>query len=353
MTTDRLARLGNASPTTAGMVRCAVAAVLFGSTVPVASRLVDQTSPQLVAGLLYIGAALAVLPIVLRKAHPITQLQRGGRALGTAVVAGGLLGPLLLTSGLARTPAATASLLLNLEVVATVVISAVVFREHLGGRVVAGVGLVTVAGVLLTWSGSPEPLVGALLIAAACLCWGVDNSVTAHLDSLAPEHITLAKGAIAGTTNVALALVIGAEAPGILVVVAALATGAVGYGASITLWVAGARDIGAARGQLVFSLAPFIGATAAWVVLGDPASPTQVTALGVALAGALLVVGSGHEHAHSHEAIDHVHKHVHDAHHQHEHTAGDLHEPHTHRHEHEPLAHAHPHVPDLHHRHDH
>lgn len=335
------------------MVRCAIAAVLFGSTVPIASRLVERTSPQMVAGLLYIGAALAVAPIVGTSTQALGSVRRGGWQLAIAVLAGGLAGPLLLTSGLARTPAATASLLLNLEVVATAVIAAVVFHEHLGRRVVAGVALVMAAGVLLTWSGTPELRAGALLVVGACLCWGVDNSVTAQLDSVAPKHITLAKGVIAGTTNVVIALVLGASLPGLWVVVAALVTGAIGYGASITLWVAGARDLGAARGQLVFSLAPFIGATVAWTAFGDQASGTQLVALGIALAGAVLVVGSGHDHPHSHDAIEHIHEHAHDAHHHHEHDDGRLDEPHTHRHEHAPLAHAHPHVPDLHHRHAH
>ncbi len=345
------------------MVRCALAAVLFGSTVPVASRLVDRTSPQMVAGLLYIGAALAVAPLVGTSARALGNLRRGGWQLALAVLAGGLAGPLLLTSGLARTSAATGSLLLNLEVVATAVIAAVAFHEYLGRRVVTGIALVTAAGALLTWSGTPQLRLGALLVIGACLCWGVDNAVTAQLASVPPEHITLAKGVIAGTTNAVLAVALGTPLPGPGLIAVALLTGAIGYGASITLWVAGARDLGAARGQLVFSLAPFVGAAVAWTAFGDHASGTQLLALGIALAGALLVVGSGHEHPHSHAAIDHTHEHVHDAHHQHAHAHADVDvgvgvgvgvgEPHTHRHRHEPLVHAHPHVPDLHHRHAH
>lgn len=306
----------------------------------------------MVAGLLYIGAALAVAPIVGTPRQALGSVRRGGWQLAIAVLAGGLAGPLLLTSGLARTPAATGSLLLNLEVAATAMIAAAVFHEHLGRRVVAGVALVTAAGVLLTWSGTPELRAGALLVIGASLCWGLDNSVTAQLDSVAPEHITLAKGVIAGTTNVIIALVLGASVPGLWVVVA-LVTGAIGYGASITLWVTGARDLGAARGQLVFSLAPFVGATVAWTAFGDHASGTQLVALGIALAGAVLVVGSGHAHPHSHQATEHIHEHWHDAHHHHDHAGSDIGEPHTHPHEHQPLVHAHPHVPDLHHRHVH
>ena len=79
-------------------------------------------------------------------------LRRDWRPLAVAIVAGGAVGPALLTAGLVDTPAATASLLLNMELVATVVLAATLFREHLGaqhdrsraarhgGRGAAGVG---------------------------------------------------------------------------------------------------------------------------------------------------------------------------------------------------------------------
>ncbi len=65
------------------------------------------------------------------------------------MVWGGALGPVLLVAGLARIPAATGSLLLNFELVATLTIAALVFREHLGRRLVLAAGLIGVAGVLL------------------------------------------------------------------------------------------------------------------------------------------------------------------------------------------------------------
>ena len=40
-----------------------------------------------------------------------------------------------------------------------------------------------------------------MLIAAACACSAMSNCVTAALDELAPSHITLAKGLIAGTAD--------------------------------------------------------------------------------------------------------------------------------------------------------
>jgi drug/metabolite transporter (DMT)-like permease len=334
-----------------GMIRCAAAAALFGASTPLASRLADDTTAPVLAGLLYVGAAVAVAPFVRRHTIDRDAWRRGGRRLAVAVGAGGLLGPLLLTAGLSRTPAATASLLLNLELVATTVLAAVLFHEHIGRRVGTGTLGVVAAGAVLAWNGSPEPRLGALLIAGACVCWGLDNCVTADLDEIAPEHITLAKGVIAGGTNLLIGVVLGASMPSAGVLIGALVVGALGYGTSITLWVAGARDLGAARGQLVFASAPFVGVAVAWVALGDPIRLAEVLALSLAAFGVSQVLGSHHLHEHRHDAVEHDHEHAHDdGHHDHDH---DQPVRHTHRHRHEPVRHVHPHVPDLHHRHAH
>ena len=335
-----------------GVVRCALAAVLFGVSAPLASRLAGEMGAFTLAGLLYLGAAVAVLPVAGRAIPSRAAVRRSGVRLAVAVVVGGAVGPVLFATGLANAPAATASLLLNLELVFTTIVAATFFREHVDSRVVTGTSLVVVAGLLLGWSGSAELRWGALLIAAACLCWAVDNSVTAALDDLAPSHITLVKGSIAGGANLAIGLSIGAI-PAAADVLAALVVGALGYGLSITLWVAGARDLGAARAQLVFATAPFIGAAVAWTVLGDAATGWQVSSLVIALVGVTFVLGSDHEHDHAHQATEHAHEHIHDdGHHAHTH-GGELVIRHSHPHVHASLLHRHGHVPDLHHRHDH
>ena len=231
-------------------------------------------------------------------------------------------------------------------------LAAAVFHEHIGSRVALGTTLVVSGGAVLAWSATPELRLGALLVIAACVCWAVDNCVTAELDELAPHHITLAKGAVAGVANLAIGLII-AAAPSIGSIVAGLVIGALGYGVSITLWVAGARDLGAARAQLIFAVAPFVGAAMAWIVLGEPVTVAQAVAVVLAGLGVATVMRSAHLHEHRHEAVEHDHEHVHDdGHHDHHHPAHDTGR-HQHPHRHEVLVHSHPHVPDLHHRHEH
>jgi drug/metabolite transporter (DMT)-like permease len=336
----------------AGIARCGVAAVLFGISAPAASRLAGDLNAFLLAGLLYLGAALAVLPVAGR-ARPTRRTVRAELPrLVPAVVLGGAVGPVLLAAGLARAPAPTASLLLNLELVFTTILAGWVFREHIGAAVAGGTALVFLGTATLGWSGSPQLRWGVVFVAGACLCWAVDNCVTAVLTGLTASQITLVKGLTAGSVNTGIGLLAGSS-PDSTDVLAALVIGAFGYGVSITLWVAGARELGAARGQLVFATAPFVGAVVAWTVWDDAVELRQLVAFAFAGAGVAMVLRSSHEHRHVHAATSHGHDHTDDEHHRHRHDPGVGSNRHRHVHDHEAVTHHHRHVPDVHHRHGH
>ena len=340
--------------TTTAVMRCVVAAVLFGASAPAASELASELSPFTLAGLLYLGAGLIVLPASMRQRPGAAEFRAAARPLVVAVVAGGIVGPVLLMAGLARTSAASASLLLNLELAATVLLAATVFREHLGARLMSAAGLVTLSGLVLVWEPGASIDVGGLLVVGACLCWGLDNGVTALIDQVRPEQVTFVKGLVAGSVNLVIGLVL-AGAGGITTgqLVAALAIGALGYGVSITWWVRGARDLGAARAQVIFASAPFIGAGIAWIVLGESFQVPQLVAVPIALVGITLSFRSSHDHQHVHVPMNHEHEHEQgDGHHDHDHPDGPRGR-HDHRHQHAAIPHTHPHVPDLHHRHLH
>ena len=344
-----------------GVWRCLWAAVLFGATAPAASELAGTVPTFTLAGLLYLGAGLAVLPNVVITPPAHRAVTAEWRPALVAVIAGGAVGPVFLVAGLARTSAASASLLLNTELVATVVLAALLFREHLGARVWTSAALITAASVLLTWEPGATVDIGALLIVAACVSWGVDNGVTAGIEQLSPQHVVALKGFVAGGANLAIGLAVAGwgSTTGPIEVVAALLIGAAGYGWSITLWVTGARRLGAARAQVIFATAPFIGAVVAWSVIRDPITATQVVAVVIAGTGVAVSLRSDHLHEHHHHETEHDHEHVHhaddehrDVHHDHAHPDGFTGR-HSHPHRHVSIVHAHPHVPDLHHRHDH
>jgi drug/metabolite transporter (DMT)-like permease len=333
---------------------CLAAAALFGASPPAAKALLARIDPVQLAGLLYLGAAAAVLPFSLRGGSPERRRQpRHLLYLGGAVVTGGVAGPLLLLAALAVARSASVSLWLNLEAVATAALGWLLFREHLGRRAVLALAAVMAGGVVLA---APDGMAGAragALVLLACLAWGMDNNLTALIDGVTPAQCTLVKGAVAGAINLAVGLA-GAPAPPLGAALAALGVGALAYGLSIALYIHGAQELGATRAQLAFASAPIAGLLVAWTALGEPVLTAQLAAAALIAAGIALLARSEHEHEHRHEPLVHSHSHRHDdGHHDHVHPDLPAHARHTHEHRHEPVSHRHPHVPDLHHRHRH
>jgi drug/metabolite transporter (DMT)-like permease len=314
----------------------------------------------LLAGVLYLGAGLGLAAVNFgRRALGLPAAEAPLRRhdlpwLAAVVLVGGLIGPLLLMAGLQFTSAANGSLLLNLEGLATMTIAWVVFRENVDARLFVGAMAILAGAATLSWNGAGLSLDrGALLIAGACLAWGVDNNLTRKLSSADPVAIAAIKGVAAGSLNCAMALARGAVPPGPEPVAAAATLGFFGVGVSLVLFILALRHLGTARAGAYFLLAPFIGAVAAILLLREPATPSLLVAGGLMGVGVWLHLAERHEHEHGHEPLEHEHSHVHDEHHQHSHGGEVVVAPHSHRHRHQRLVHSHPHYPDLHHRHDH
>src|SRR5881396_222630 len=139
-------------------------AALFGVSTPAAKVLLGAIDPAVLAGLLYSGAGIGV-GLLRRLTPPVfgpanarqASLQRKDVPwLAAAIAAGGVVGPLLLMFGLARTDAATASLLLSLEGAATAVLAWFVFRENVDRRVALGMACLVAGALILSWSETPS-----------------------------------------------------------------------------------------------------------------------------------------------------------------------------------------------------
>ena len=347
-----------------GVFYALLAATLFGASTPLAKMLVGQIAPIMLAGLLYLGSGIGLLAWFSLRAMK----QKGERAeisrlaipdlpwLAGAILSGGIIGPILLMFGLTLTPAPTASLLLNMEGVLTALIAWFVFKENFDRRILLGMALIVVAGVLLSWEQVPELSVpwGSLAIIAACLCWAIDNNLTRKVSASDPMQIAGIKGLAAGSVNLSLALAIGLPTPGINITLASGIVGFCGYGLSLALFVLALRHLGAARTGAYFSIAPFVGAIVSIILFQDMPGVIFWSAAVMMVVAIWLHLTEEHGHFHVHETMSHTHDHAHDEHHQHTHGfSWDGVEPHTHEHQHEPLTHLHTHFPDIHHRHGH
>lgn len=340
-----------------GIVLALAAAVLFGLSIPFSKLLLGDTSPVLVAGLLYCGSGLGLFILRLSTRRRGSEARLGPRdlpLLAAALLVGGVLGPILLMWGLGSTPASAASLLLNLEGVFTAALAWSVFRENFDRRVALGMVLIVAGGVLLSRPvpGGLAMPAGSLAVVGACLCWAIDNNLTQKVSGGDPLQIAAIKGVVAGSVNVTAAFVLGAKAPSTGLAVGAMVVGFLGYGISLAFFVAALRHLGTARTGAYFSVAPFVGAVLSLAMFGEPLRPELVGAALLMGLGVWLHLTEHHSHAHEHEPLAHDHRHLHDEHHRHRHGEDDPPgEPHAHAHVHEPVVHTHPHYPDLHHRH--
>jgi len=345
------------------LIEALLAAGLFGVSAPLSKLLLGEIHPIPLAALLYLGAGLGLTcyitwkHIFLSNASSETGLDRGDLPwLMGAILAGGVTAPILLLYGLRATPAATASLLLNFEAVATVVIAAGVFREFIGHQTWIAVTTVTAGSILLAlnWVSGWGISSGAVLIVAACVMWGLDNNLTRHIAIKDPKRIVAIKGLVAGGFLLALAIVLGEPFPGAEHIVLGLLLGGVSYGISIVLFVRALRHLGAARTGILFGTAPFIGAAVSLMIFRTPPSSAFILSVPVLGVGVWILSRERHEHRHAHAPLTHTHLHTHaDGHHNHVHEDGILWSQHTHSHTHEPMVHTHAHRPDVHHRHAH
>jgi drug/metabolite transporter (DMT)-like permease len=315
------------------------------------------------AGLLYLGSGLGLLTWFVIRHFTQTEQDVGARLqkadmpwLAGAIAFGGIGGPVLLMYGLTSTPGSYASLLLNMEGVLTALLAWFVFKENFDRRIFVGMLLIVAGGIVLSWEQRSDFGVpwGALAIVGACLCWGIDNNFTRKVSASDAVQIAGIKGLVAGIVNLTIAMSLGIAVPPINAMLAAGVVGFCGYGLSLVFFVLALRHLGTARTGAYFSVAPFVGAIASLLLLGD----TPTTAFWIAGllmgAGIWLHVTERHVHQHTHVPDNHGHKHIHDEHHRHEHDFDwNGEEPHVHPHRHQTLTHSHAHFPDIHHRHTH
>ena len=190
-----------------GILAALGAALLFGSSTPLAKMLLAGVSPWLMAALLYLGSGIGLTLYRLLRRVPSARLPRGEWPwLAGAIFTGGVLGPGLQMLGLTRMPASGASLLLNAESVFTALLAWFVFRENCDKRIALGMGAILAGLLILSWPGEAKfsGIVPALCVLGACFCWAIDNNLTRKVSLSDATWIASLKGLVAGAVNLAL-----------------------------------------------------------------------------------------------------------------------------------------------------
>lgn len=362
-------------PYARGTLYAAVAALAFGSTMPVLDRAGQALGPLSIAALLYLGAALVtggvlawrtVMPdgssgisATMGVDHGLPWRPVLGRIALVALL-GGALAPTLLAAGTTRTGGTSAALLLHLEAPFTLALAVLALREPLSRHAFVGSVALVGGGVIVVLgraAGGAPDLLGSLLVVAATLAWAIDNVLSRALAEHPPLGVVFRKAAIGAAITALIAAARGEPSPPLGLGALVVAAGATGYGLSLALFLNAQRLIGAGRTSAIFGLGPFIGAVATFALDGAWPGAFIVPATMLFVVGLWLHAREPHGHAHAHPAEHHAHWHRHDdGHHAHAHASGPPLDPrggHLHLHDHAAIWHDHPHAPDLHHRHPH
>ncbi|MCG6918604.1 MAG: DMT family transporter, partial [Deltaproteobacteria bacterium] len=255
---------------------------------------------------------------------------------------------------LSLTSAASVTLWLNLELIATIILGFFIFRDKLPlASLGASIGILA-AATLLSFSEGQAGVKAGLLVGAACFCWGFDNHLTALITSITPAQITFWKGLVAGVVNLSIGIQLDPYLATFYLTAAAILVGVFSYGLSLVLYIISAQKLGAARSQIIFSSSPFFGVILAVVFLGESIYAAQVIATLIIVVSLAMLFAEKHYHLHHHSATAHEHWHRHDDGHHDHHFPGKPQPPyHSHWHEHKAAIHSHTHWPDPQHRHEH
>ncbi|WP_101523685.1 EamA family transporter [Nocardioides houyundeii] len=263
-------------------------AVIWGVNFVVIDAGLDEDMPALLfVALRFTLVALAVV-VVARPQVPFRQV-----ALVGAFMSVGQFG--LLYSALAMgMPPGLASLVLQAQVVLTVVFAAVRLSElptagQLAGVVLGAVGL----GVVALGRSAATPLLALLVTVAAAASWACGNVVARRVGTASGLSLTVWSATVVPLPLLALSLVVdGPDAVGhALTSLSLAAVLSTVYTAVLASWVGyGIWNSLLARHRtsavVPFTLlVPLVGMTAAWLVLGE--TPNVAEAVG----GAVLLLG--------------------------------------------------------------
>jgi len=274
-----------------------LAALFYGFSTPLSKILVSHMSPYLLSSLLYFGVGVGMLLVILishlhKKQKIVNEFTQKDLKYIILMIILDIVAPILLMIGLSTTNASTASLLNNFEIVFTGIIAMIFFKEVVGKRMWIAIGLIVLAGALLTFEDFTgfHVSIGALFVLGASLSWGLENNCTRMLSKRNSLHVVVIKGFGSGLGSLIIALALNQTSTLWYFVIFALLLGFFSYGLSLYFYISAQSRLGAARTSAYYAIAPFVGAGFAFVVLRDPLSIIFGIAFVVMIFGTYLAI---------------------------------------------------------------
>jgi len=260
-----------------GFIFAIVSAIFFSLNVPVSKILLENMSPYWLASLLYFGAGIGTYffhKLTQKKSLPIQTVTHQtfwyGLMIGLDIFA-----PIFFLIGVKQTNGSTVGLLSNAELIFTLMIALLFFKEKLTTFSRLASILIVLGLLIANYQASTFQLDnGTFWILIGTLCWGFENNVSKKLSFGNPLYVVILKGLGTGIGTFIIALLLKEMAPSLLEIVLSLIAGFLIYGLSLIFYVNAQRTQGAAKVQLIQSFSPILGGILSWIFFEEFVSIT-------------------------------------------------------------------------------
>ncbi len=282
-----------------GLFYVLCASIMFGSAFTLAKEPLRSINSLTLSSLVYLISGVCLLPTVIRSPIRISR-KKDFVTLVIIAVLGAAVAPLLLFLGLEQTESTDAAILINGEIIFTVIFAWLLFGEWSKDArtiisiilVVVGLGLATtdlrISGTLFQY----KP--GNLLILLATVCWALDNNISRRFlqsTNIGPASLAMVKSLLGGSILLAATVLTGrfdfVFPISLWPQIVFLAAFAFGY--ALLFFLKGLKKIGTVKTMMVFSLTPIFGIIITVVVTGSSISYLQIISTGMIIFGIILV----------------------------------------------------------------
>lgn len=271
-----------------------VASTLFGAVPTMAKPLVSNVNILLLTVMSYLIASATFTPLAHKS--KILFSTKDYVILIIVAICGATLGPLFYFMGLNQSTASDTSLLSNSEIVFTVLLALIFFKERLKPVGFVAVGLVLFGITIITTNLEVSSSLfhinsGHLLILGATALWALDNNLSRIISTrINSARLIQIKYAIGGV--IMLGIVFSMRVPfqistGQIPYVILL--GALGIGGSLYFFLQSLKRIGTIRTIVIFSMSSVFGLVFAGLFLREQISLFQIIAIIIMLAGIFLI----------------------------------------------------------------
>ena len=278
-----------------GYISAFVSAALFGSISTLAKPTVSSIEPLVLAAIVSLIAATAFTPLAGRKRIRLNRREWG--ILGLVATLGAILAPSFYFFGLQSTSASDATILSNSEIVFTVILAILFFKEKIRRTGYFSIFLVFVGVILVTINTdfSSDVLdfanVGNLFIILTMFCWALDNNLSKILTkTIDVSRLVHLKSLLGGATLLGIVLLFGipisiSDENWINLIL----LGVIGFAAPMFLFYYAIKNIGAVKTILIFSTSSIFGVVYAFIFLQEQIQYHQILAMGIMVFGIMLL----------------------------------------------------------------